>query len=186
MQRIKPALSMTIDGHLLRKYTPHSVIGNGAFSTVLLIEEKSSSASCKRYALKIIEKKRSFRTNVPWERELDILKKVRHPNIIHLFETHSTTSKVYFVLELASGGNLHQKLSSVGYFTESKTLSLLQSMLDALRYLHRHSVTHRDLKMDNCLFKSDREDSPILLSDFGLAYLQTKDKENEGITTVYG
>lgn len=176
----QPSLASTlkIDGQLLRKYTVHSVIGNGAFSTVILIESKTGG---QQYALKIIEKKRSFRTNVPWERELDILKRVHHPNIIHLYETHSTTSKVYFVLELASGGDLRQRLESVGHFNESRAQTIIKPLLNALCYLHRHGVTHRDLKLENCLFKTTTEDLPILLSDFGLAHLQPKDKKSEGV-----
>ena len=175
---LQQSLSMTIDGNLLRKYSVHQIIGKGAFSTVIMIEEKTTG---KQYALKVIEKKRSFRTNVPWERELNILKKVHHESIVNLTETHATTSKIYFVLELALGGDLHEKLSSVGKFSEAKARNLLSPLLDALRYLHKHGVTHRDLKLDNCLFKTKEEDSPILLSDFGLAYLQTKDNESEGM-----
>ena len=163
---------MKIDGQLKQKYTIHSIIGGGAFSTVILVEEKLTST---KYALKVIDRKRSFRTNVPWERELDILKRVHHPNIVHLIETHSTTTKVYFVMELASGGDLAQKLSEVGRFKEEKAQPMLHSILDALRYLHKHGVTHRDIKLENCLFKTSREDSPILLSDFGLAHLQPSD-----------
>lgn len=168
---------MKIDGQLLQKYTVHNIIGAGAFSNVIAVEDKTTAT---KYALKIIEKKRSFRTNVPWERELDILKRVHHPNIVHLYETHSTTSKVYFILELALGGDLGQRLSSMGHFEESKAKELLAPILDALRYLHKHGVTHRDVKLENCLFKTDKEDSPLLLSDFGLAHLRPDDKKDEG------
>ena len=179
---LQQSLSMTIDGSILRKYSVHNIIGKGAFSTVIQIEDKATE---KQYALKVIEKKRSFHTNVPWERELNILKKVHHESIVNLIETHATTSKVYFVLELALGGDLQKKLSSIGHFSESKAHCLLSPLLDGLRYLHKHGVTHRDLKLDNCLFKTNDEDSPILLSDFGLAYLQSKEKENEGMLLAF-
>ena len=173
-------VSLNIDSQLLQKYTVHSVIGKGSFSKVLLVENKITKTKC---ALKTIEKKRSFRTNVPWERELEILKRVHHPNIVHLLETHATTSKVYFVLELATGGDLYQRLISVGHFPEHQAKPLLYQILDALQYLHKHGVTHRDLKLENCLFKTTEVDSPILLSDFGLAHLRPEDEQSEGTST---
>ena len=173
-------VSLNIDSQLLQKYTIYSVIGKGSFSKVLLVENKVTKT---KYALKTIEKKRSFRTNVPWERELEILKRVHHPNIVHLFETHATTSKVYFVLELATGGDLYQRLISVGHFPELQAKPLLYEILDALQYLHKHGVTHRDLKLENCLFKTTDLNSPILLSDFGLAHLRPEDEQNEGTST---
>ena len=75
-------------------------------------------------------------------------------------------------MELASGGDLAQKLFEVGRFKEEKAQPMLHSILDSLRYLHKHGITHRDIKLENCLFKTSREDS---LSDFGLAHLQPSD-----------
>ena len=168
---------ISVDQIVLHKYTIKSVIGKGCFSTVLLVEEKVSHL---KYALKVIKKKRSITTNIPWERELEVLRRIHHPNIIHLHEVHTTGAKVYLILELAVGGDLHTRLKAIGYFQESTAKSFLQMIANALEYLHRHGVTHRDLKMENCLFKSLDAESPILLSDFGLAHLQLDENNREG------
>ncbi|XP_041378690.1 serine/threonine-protein kinase H1-like [Gigantopelta aegis] len=88
--------------------------------------------------------------------------------------------------KLATGGDLYQRLISVGHFPELQAKPLLYEILDALQYLHRHGVTHRDLKLENCLFKTTELNSPILLSDFGLAHLRPEDEQSEGMQTTCG
>ena len=158
---------LSLDTQLIQKYTIKRVIGKGNFSRVLEAEDKLSHV---RYAMKVMEK--SILTSTPWDRELEVLKRVHHPNVIHLHEAYSTGAKLYLVLELASGGDLLTKLQSVGHFEEDRARTLLAMILSALEYLHRHGVTHRDLKLENCLFKTKDANSIILLSDFGLANLQ--------------
>jgi tRNA A-37 threonylcarbamoyl transferase component Bud32 len=169
---------MKIDQQILQKYLIHNEIGKGASSTIVLIEDKLTSV---QYALKISEKKKAYSNSIPWEREIEILRRVRHPNIVYLLEAHATSNKVYSVLELAFGGDLAQRLDRVGYFTEAKTISLMSSIIDAVRYLHKHGVTHRDIKMENCLFKTGDDDSKIMLSDFGLAHLNLDTNTTDGM-----
>ena len=170
---------VTLDKQVLQKYRVNRIIGNGNFSRVLKVQDKLTNFE---YAMKIVEK--TINSHILCDRELEILKKVHHPNVVHLYEAHTTGTKVYLVLELASGGDLATRLKEVGTFSEDSTRTVLSMILSALEYLHRHGVTHRDIKLENCLFKTKDADSVILLSDFGLAYMQTDDNEKEGLCSM--
>ena len=167
---------MSMDNQIMQKYRVKRIIGKGNFSRVLKVEDKLSNFE---YAMKIVEKTSTI--SISCEREMEILKRVHHPNIVHLYEVHKAGRKVYLLLELASGGDLCTRLKNVGHFQEHYTKRIIVMMLDALEYLHRHGVTHRDLKLENCLFKTKDKDSIILLSDFGLAHLQPDSCKKEGM-----
>ena len=167
---------MSMDNQVMQKYRVKRIIGKGNFSRVLKVEDKLSNFE---YAMKIVE--RTSTISISSEREMEILKRVHHPNIVHLYEVHKAGRKVYLLLELANGGDLCTRLKNVGHFQEHYTKKIIVMLLDALEYLHRHGVTHRDLKLENCLFKTKDKDSIILLSDFGLAHLQPDSCKKEGM-----
>lgn len=157
----------------VQRYHVEKIIGKGTFSHVLLVKNTRTGFY---FAMKIVD---NIRTNC--EREMTILKRVRHPNIIHLYEGHITDDKVYFVLEVANGSDLATRLQKVGHFNEDLSKRIIQMLLSGLEYLHRNGVTHRDLKLENCLFKTKEDDSIILLTDFGLAHLQANLGVREGM-----
>lgn len=154
-----------LHSQIVQNYHIEKIIGKGSFSHVLLVRNIHTNF---HYAMKIVDNHSSY------EREISILKRVRHPNIVHLYEGHITETKVYFVLEVANGGDLATRLHMVTNFEEKFCKTILTMLLSALEYLHKNGVTHRDLKLENCLFKTEDENSIILLTDFGLAYLQPK------------
>lgn len=161
-----------LDRQIAEKYSTLCIIGRGSFSTVLSLEDKNTGIQC---ALKIIKKKKLSRNGI--YTELDILRKLRHPNIIRLHEAYSTRNKIYLILELATGGDLYQRLLVVGHYTETDARTVVIMILKALHYLHDIGITHRDVKMENCLFKSPDENSVVLLSDFGLAHHRSTEDE---------
>ena len=163
-----------LDTQIAAKYNALYIIGRGSFSTVLSIEDKNNAV---QYALKIVKKKKLHLPRNGGYTELDILRKLRHPNIIRLQEAYSTRNKIYLILELATGGDIYQRLLAVGSYKETAARAIVVMVLKALHYLHNIGITHRDVKMENCLFKSPDEDAPVLLSDFGLAHLRIREED---------
>jgi len=100
--------------------------------------------------------------------EVNILKTLKHPNIIGIHEVFETDTTLYLVLELVTGGELFDKIVGEGSFPEEKTRHYFKQMLDATAYLHGQGIAHRDLKPENILMK-DKTSDILKVSDFGLS-----------------
>uniref|UniRef100_A0A8C6EH38 Serine/threonine-protein kinase 33 n=1 Tax=Microcebus murinus TaxID=30608 RepID=A0A8C6EH38_MICMU len=109
------------------------------------------------------------------EREVNILKSVKHEHIIHLEQIFETPKKMYLVLELCEDGELKEILNRKGHFSENETRLIIQSLASAIAYLHSNDIVHRDLKLENIMVKSSFIDDNnelnlnIKVTDFGLA-----------------
>ena len=160
-------VSLSIGGQVLRKYDVKALIGKGSFSQVLRVENRTTR---ELYALKVIEKKAAEENR--YDVELRVLGKVRHPNVVSLHEVFHSTNKVYLVLELATGGDLFDRIKVRGYCREKQGKAIVKMVLGGIDYLHSVGITHRDLKPENLLYKYPGDDSRILISDFGLAHLR--------------
>lgn len=101
--------------------------------------------------------------------ELAVLQRVSHANVIQLVEVFQFPQRVYMVLELATGGELLDRVVSRGHFTERDATKAIQMILAALVYLHNLGITHRDLKPENLLYYHPGADSRLLVTDFGLS-----------------
>lgn len=101
--------------------------------------------------------------------ELAVLQRVSHSNVIQLIEVFQFPRRVYMVLELATGGELLDRVVSRGHFTERDATRALQMVLTGVGYLHNLGVAHRDLKPENLLYYHPGADSRLLVTDFGLA-----------------
>uniref|UniRef100_A0A3B5AQI2 Serine/threonine kinase 33 n=1 Tax=Stegastes partitus TaxID=144197 RepID=A0A3B5AQI2_9TELE len=88
------------------------------------------------------------------DNEIDILKRVNHAHIIHLEAVYRTPTKLYLVTELCKGGDLRQLLQKKNFFTEDETRNIICSLADAVVYLHKRVIAHRDLKLENILVKN--------------------------------
>ena len=176
--------AMLNEDSVLKKYNLQTVIGEGSFSKVFRIENRQTG---EYFALKITDKAKSLESGMPcYKRELAILKRARHQNIITLHEVFHSNSKLYLILELASGGNLFDRISSSGAYNEPLAQRTLSMITNALSYLHRVGVTHRDLKLENLLYKNSRKDSKILISDFGLSHMTEGDASRNVMWTTCG
>ncbi len=91
-----------------------------------------------------------------------------HPNIIKLFEFNSDRRRkpVALVLEYCTGGTIASRLP---YTNEGEISRIVRQVLEALAYLHRKKIVHRDIHMSNILFESPQADANIKLIDFGCA-----------------
>ncbi|CAI8011662.1 Serine/threonine-protein kinase Chk2, partial [Geodia barretti] len=144
-------------------------VTRGACGEVKLVFEKET---CKKYAVKIISKK-AFSVGPKLNRaaieEVKILKELHHPCIIQIEDVFDGPDALYIVLELVEGGELFDRVVSVGKFSESVGKFLFYQILGAVNYLHERNITHRDLKPENILLATDEQETLIKVTDFGLS-----------------
>jgi serine/threonine-protein kinase len=99
-------------------------------------------------------------------RETEILKKLRHPNIIRLFGAGSSKTQRFYAMELIEGGTLETLLRKKGRFTWQETIGYSKQIAQALEHAHNAGIVHRDLKPGNLLLGPE---GVLKLSDFGIA-----------------
>lgn len=124
-----------------------------------------------KYALKTYEKKKlqdpQKRKNVA--REVKILSKIKHANIIRLYDVIETTSQLHLLMEFPTSTplNAHIKSKSANKLPEEEAKIIFGQLVEAIKYCHRKSVVHRDIKLENVLY--DASTQRVKLIDFGFA-----------------
>ncbi|XP_016044407.2 death-associated protein kinase 3 [Erinaceus europaeus] len=148
-------------------------LGSGQFAIVRKCRQQGSG---REFAAKFIKKRRlsSSRRGVSRqeiEREVDILRELRHPNIITLHDVFENKTDVVLILELVSGGELFDFLAEKESLTEDEATQFLKQILDGVHYLHSKRIAHFDLKPENImLLDKDVPNPRIKLIDFGIAH----------------
>lgn len=148
-------------------------LGQGAFGKVHLATNKTTG---EQWAIKTINKDKAGSSALKLlEREVAILKRVTHKNIIQLYEVFETSKRMYLVMEFCEGGELADILKEKKYFMESEVKIITKELASAIAYLHKKDIVHRDLKLENILVKklpdaTNPEDKlQIKVTDFGLS-----------------
>lgn len=101
-----------------------------------------------------------------FERELEVLKNLKHPNIVRCFGGVSEDKQRFYAMELVEGGSLEDELQRRGRLSIEQVVSYGLQMCAALECSHQNKVVHRDIKPSNFLIGSEKQ---LKLSDFGLA-----------------
>jgi calcium-dependent protein kinase len=99
--------------------------------------------------------------------EVGILKDLDHPNIIGIYDLYQDNKFYYMVSELCAGGELFDQITRLEYFYEPTAATYMKQILSAVMYMHDNGVVHRDLKLENLLFSTDKANSTLRLIDFG-------------------
>merc|ERR1711991_593148 len=142
-------------------------LGRGAFAVV---KEATHKESGRKNAVKIIDRGAMGDTNeLSLQREIEIMQKVDHPNIIALRQVFEDKKHVYLVMELVTGGELFDKIVEKGNYTESDAADLTRAIVEAIGYLHKLDIAHRDLKPENLLLKHKGTSTEVKIADFGLS-----------------
>jgi serine/threonine protein kinase len=108
-----------------------------------------------------------------FERELEILKTLRHPNIVRSFGGVCEGNQHFYAMELVEGGTLDKLLEERGRFSAEVAIQLALQMASGLAYAHERGVVHRDVKPGNFLLTTAGK---LKLSDFGLATVEAATK----------
>ncbi|KAM9965260.1 hypothetical protein ACTFIW_005072 [Dictyostelium discoideum] len=148
-------------------YVVGKELGRGAFSVV---REGTRKTTSDKVALKYIEKKFVKKKHIEQlRREIDIMKKVKHENVLSLKEIFESDSHLTLVMELVTGGELFYKIVERGSFTEKGARNVVRQVCAGVEYLHSQGIAHRDLKPENLLCNGEGEDMTIKIADFGLS-----------------
>ena len=100
--------------------------------------------------------------------EMNILKKLDHPNILKLYEVFEDQKRYYLVTELCKGGELFEEISQKLIYSENEAATIIQQILQAVAYCHDLDIVHRDLKPENFLIDKELNNS-LKMIDFGTA-----------------
>ncbi|CAD8051193.1 unnamed protein product [Paramecium sonneborni] len=150
---------------IIGSYIIGKTLGFGTFGKVKMgIHEQSQ----EKVAIKILEKDRIIETAdvERVQREIHILKLVRHPHIIQLYEIIETPKHIFLVMEMISGGELFDYIVKNTKLEEVEACKLFQELIAGIEYLHKLRVVHRDLKPENLLLDNNKN---LKIVDFGLS-----------------
>lgn len=101
--------------------------------------------------------------------ELNIMRTLRHPNIVRFICVHEDEDYLHIVMELCTGGELFDKLIEKSKFMEKEAAQLMKGIFSAVAYCHSKAIVHRDLKPENFIYLNNQVNSPIKIIDFGLS-----------------
>lgn len=164
-------------GLIEKDYSVGEVVGSGAFATVRRVVSKVSG---QLRALKIIKKQKG-QDSARMYLEVEILKKLIHPNIMQIFEFFEDKKNFYIITEFCEGGELFDKIVEKGTFNENEAADIMRQLLSAVNYIHLNSIVHRDLKPENILLDLKKQNI-IKIIDWGTARFYEKDKKMNRIS----
>ena len=175
-----------VEGKLEDKYEIIKEIGSGGFSRCLLVKNKTTGLlfACKELPKKKLSDYEGLM------REVNLMIKLDHPNIIKLYEVYENEKYIYLIMELCTGGELFDRITENTendiQFTEKQAADLFKQMMSAINYCHKNGIVHRDLKPENLLYLNKDENSPIKVIDFGMSKrFDSKHFMSEKVGTAY-
>ena len=158
-------------------------LGVGSFGRVILVQHNKTQA---QYAIKAIDKRNT--TNIQekpyFRREIEIMYRIHHPNVVKLFGHFEDNTYCYFIMEYIQGGNIYSYVPKNGIrkISTQQVASIIKDVISATYFLHNMipPIIHRDIKPENVLLGSGMQ---AKLTDFGWSnYMQSEYKR----TTVCG
>jgi serine/threonine protein kinase len=158
------------------------LVGIGTTSKVYKVVPKrpgKSSAECQPLACKIIDK-RGLTNEIDDDdvdplleqlcREVEILRRIHHENIVTFYDYTETKDKLFIITERLDGGELFEYILNNGPLNEEFACRMLYGVFSAVAYLHERGVVHRDIKAENLIFCKDGNGQDSLkLIDFGFS-----------------
>jgi len=155
-------------------YTLGKTLGLGGFSVVKQATDKITGREVAVKIININQKSKMKDDDEPEEdpgvmiqQEIEIMKMLKHPNIVEFYEFFQTTDQVFVVMELVTGGELLDIVSAKGSFAPSEAAEIIREVLLAVDYMHKNGIVHRDLKLENLLV--DEKNKTVKITDFGLS-----------------
>jgi tetratricopeptide (TPR) repeat protein/tRNA A-37 threonylcarbamoyl transferase component Bud32 len=152
-------------------------LGSGAVGTIYKahsLMDKSEIAAVKVLRDELFTDDSSKKR---FKREASIIDKLRHPNIIRIFEVGAFKEKLFIVMEFLEGRTLESKIREEGRLKLQESLHIMAQISDAIAYIHGKNIIHRDLKPDNImLIETHGDPNFVKLLDFGLARMELESR----------
>ncbi|KAI5957924.1 CMK2 [Candida margitis] len=158
-----------------KNYTFGKTLGAGSFG---IVRYARNNVTGEDVAMKIILKKALKGNEAMVLEEIKLLEELHNSHIVGFRDWFESKDKFYIATQLATGGELFDRIVQQGRFTEHDASLVIIQMLEALQYLHERDIVHRDIKPENVLYLTPKTNSPIVLADFGIAKrLQNSDEK---------
>ena len=153
------SLRAALRGH----YEIEREIGQGAFATVYLARDLKHE---RKVALKVLHADPTSETGeLRFIREIRVLARLQHPNILPLHDSGHVETLLYYVMPYVSGETLRDRIDHERQLALEVACNIARDVADALAYAHAQGVIHRDIKPENILLSAGH---PVL-ADFGIA-----------------
>ncbi len=171
-------------GDPTKKYKILKRLGDGSYGTVYSVVNNQTGMSA---AMKKIEKvKENEIDDLEIKNEIDILKKLDHPNIVKIYEFYDTLTDFFIVTEYCKRGELYGYIKN--YYSENQLAVLFYQVFSGLSYLHENNILHRDLKLENIMISDIEKDLNtkedyfwIKIIDFGTAKIFKRNKIEKAV-----
>ena len=171
-------------GNPSKKYKPTKLLGTGSFGSVY---EAKNTIFQNIVAMKVINKDPNNALDEQEIRnEIDILKKLSHPNIVKIYEFYVSNSHYYIVTEFCRDGELFSYIKNK--YSERQLAVLFYQVFSGLWYLHDNKILHRDIKLENIMISQKEKDNEtgeelfwVKIIDFGTAKIFEKNKKEKDV-----
>ena len=146
-------------------------LGKGGYGKVFQVRNKKTG---QLYACKKLSKL-NVNNLIKFRREINILVKMDHPNIIKLYDVFESQNSLYLIMEECHGGELFdrilKRIESNEMYSEKEACEIIQQVMSAIEYCHKQGIVHRDLKPENLLYLKEGPElnNPLKIIDFGLS-----------------
>jgi len=154
--------AMTADA-LRNRYRVERLLQSGVAAYVYLANDRALG---RRVAVKVLRDEMSATVDADrFMSEINLVRQLRHPNIVPLYESGEIGGTPYYVMPFVEGETLRARLARLGRIPLADALRITEDVARALHFAHRHRVVHRDIKPENVMLDGDR----ALVLDFGIA-----------------
>ena len=171
-------------GNPSKKYKAKKMLGSGSFGCVY---EAKNTIFGNTVAMKVIKKDKENELDEKEIRnEIDILKKLSHPNIVKIYEFFISENHYYIITEFCKEGELFSYIKNK--YSERQLAVLFYQVFSGLWYLHENKIIHRDIKLENIMISGKENEKStgeelfwVQIIDFGTATIFEKNKKEKDV-----